>query len=426
MKRLLFLLTIFCVLNLNAQNYLISFTGTGASTTINRIIVENLTTGVTIILNGDDVLQLVTTVGISDISTDGYSNIEIYPNPMTDRATLMVSPPVEGNAVISVYDVAGKQVFKADRYLENCNQEFTLSGFKHGTYIINVSGNNYHLSGKLVSAGTTDKMSIHDKESHKTSSFNKGFESEYKGTSGTVDLEYNPGDILKLTAEADDYATVTTLIPTEDKSLEFKFVSCTDGDGYNYPVVEIGDQTWMAKNLRTVSYRNSELIGTTDPAALDISSEDMPKYVWAYSGLESNVDIYGRLYTWYAVTDSRSVCPIGWHLPTDSEWTALTNYLGGATNAWIKLRESGDAHWMAGTTMNTATNETGFTALPAGDRDEKFGFRNMSLQEAWWSATEHGDTEAWYRLIDFITDYLVQDYMAHTKKDGLSVRCLKD
>jgi uncharacterized protein (TIGR02145 family) len=183
----------------------------------------------------------------------------------------------------------------------------------------------------------------------------------------------------------------------------------------------------MAENLRTLSYRkNSELIGTTKPADLDISGETSPEYQWAYSGIEGNVDVYGRLYTWWAATDNRLICPEGWHLPTDAEWTTLSSYLGGVINAWAKLRETNETHWMAGSTMNTATNETGFTALPGGYRNEKFGFMGMNISGTWWSATQHDTDDAWYRSIDFNTDYFIRDYMAHTKKDGLSVRCIKD
>ena len=82
-----------------------------------------------------------------------------------------------------------------------------------------------------------------------------------------------------------------------------------DIDGNVYITVTIGTQVWMVENLKTTKYRNGDLIGTTTPATKDITNETTPKYQWAYNGNESNVDIYGRLYTWYAVTDSRNICP---------------------------------------------------------------------------------------------------------------------
>ena len=109
-----------------------------------------------------------------------------------------------------------------------------------------------------------------------------------------------------------------------------------------YTTVTIGTQVWMAENLKTTKYSNGDSIGTTSPATLDISIESAPKYQWAYDGNESNVTTHGRLYTWYTVTDSRNVCPIGWHLPTDAEWSTLTTYLGGeGVAANKKLSDTG-------------------------------------------------------------------------------------
>jgi len=146
----------------------------------------------------------------------------------------------------------------------------------------------------------------------------------------------------------------------------------TDVDGNVYTSVTIGTQVWMVENLKTTKYSNGDLIGTTTPATLDISGESTPKYQWAYDGNESNVATYGRLYTWYAVTDIRGVCPIGWHVPTDAEWTTLSIFLGGDNVAGGKLKETGTTHW---TTPNIeATNETDFTALPGGSRSNSGAF----------------------------------------------------
>ena len=88
-------------------------------------------------------------------------------------------------------------------------------------------------------------------------------------------------------------------------------------DGNVYTSVTIGTQVWMVENLKTTKYRNGDLIGTTTPSTLDISAEATPKYQWAYSGDGNNVNTYGRLYTWYAVTDTGNTCPLGWNVPTD-------------------------------------------------------------------------------------------------------------
>jgi uncharacterized protein (TIGR02145 family) len=198
--------------------------------------------------------------------------------------------------------------------------------------------------------------------------------------------------------------------------------SIKDADGNVYTSVTIGTQVWMVENLKTTKYRNGDLIGTTTPATLDISSELAPKYQWAYYGDESNVNAYGRLYTWYAVTDTRNVCPTGWHVPTDAEWTTLTTYLGGDSVAGGKLKETGITHW---TTPNTgATNETGFTALPSGYRYLDGSINNSGLIGFWWSSTEYSATDAYFSFMICYFSTLRRLY--DNKKYGFSVRCLLD
>jgi uncharacterized protein (TIGR02145 family) len=210
------------------------------------------------------------------------------------------------------------------------------------------------------------------------------------------------------------------------EELSFKTYTGTvaDIDGNIYNTETIGTQTWMAENLKTTKYSNGDLIGTTASATLDITSESTPKYQWIYDGNQTNLDTYGRLYTWYAVTDSRSVCPTGWHMPSDPEWGTLINYLGGAS-AGDKLKETGIKHWLSPNTG--ATNESGFTALPSGMRynDGTNGiFKEFGGYGNWWSTTEHSLTDA----NGFGTGYTFDDVYSFTqsKYNAYAVRCLKD
>lgn len=198
--------------------------------------------------------------------------------------------------------------------------------------------------------------------------------------------------------------------------------SITDIDGNVYTIVTIGTQVWMAENLKTTKFRNGDLIGTTAPATLDISSETTAEYQWAYNGDESNVTAYGRLYTRDAVTDSRNVCPTGWHVPSDAEWTALTDYLGGENVAGGKLKETNFTHWLS--PNRDATNETGFTALPDGWRGNYGGFYDIGSRGSWWSSSEYDTDGAWFLGLgsEFGNGYSSNGF----KWFGLSVRCLKD
>ena len=204
----------------------------------------------------------------------------------------------------------------------------------------------------------------------------------------------------------------------------------TDIDGNVYNTVTIGTQVWMKEDLKVTKYRNGDAIDTT--TTVDISGETSPKYQWANDGDESNATTYGRLYTWYAVTDTRGVCPTGWHVPTDAEWTTLTDYLGGESVAGGKMKEAGTTHWSSPNT--SADNSSGFTALPGGDRSsDTFNimgvyigpFFNMGSRGYWWSATgDGGGFGAWTRAL--IYDYSGAFRTSYAIYFGFSVRCVRD
>jgi uncharacterized protein (TIGR02145 family) len=227
--------------------------------------------------------------------------------------------------------------------------------------------------------------------------------------------------------------------------------SVKDIDDNKYGVVRIGTQIWMKENLKTTRYRNGDLIGTTTPATLVIEDESTPKYQWAYNGNESNVAIHSRLYTWYVATDSRNVCPIGWHVPSDAEWTTLTDYLikndygygTGYNGMDIAKSLSAPTGWVADDSLASpgnnqkSNNMTGFTALPSGARLEDGNFYNLGHIGNWWSTTEGGPAfmqglsgiivntpGAMFR--DIYHDYCYVNSYSNNKKYGMSIRCLKD
>jgi uncharacterized protein (TIGR02145 family) len=209
-------------------------------------------------------------------------------------------------------------------------------------------------------------------------------------------------------------------------------ITVNDIDGNTYNIVTLGMQVWMKENLKTTRYSNGDVIGTTTPATLDISSEPFPEYQWAYDGDESNVSVYGRLYTGSAVIDTRNICPLGWHVPSDEEWHMLSltldpNSLGPVLEiesriAGGKLKEAGMLHWIAPNT--DATNESGFTALPSGSRGWNGVFSEIGASSYWWSKTENSITSLWNRKVGAYNRELFGGY--HSKSFGWSVRCIKD
>jgi uncharacterized protein (TIGR02145 family) len=192
-----------------------------------------------------------------------------------------------------------------------------------------------------------------------------------------------------------------------------------DGNRYNY--VSIGNQIWMAENLRVSRYRNGESIAiVTDNTAW--SGLRTGGRSWYNNDSTTYEYPYGNLYNWYAVADNRGICPTGWHVPSDAEWTTLTTYLGGEIVAGGKMKSTGTAYWKY---VNTgATNESGFSVLPGGYRVNVGSFFNISSTAFFWSATELDNNLAWNRHLhnNFGNVNRLYDY----KSDGASVRCLRD
>jgi uncharacterized protein (TIGR02145 family) len=439
MKKTLFLLTMFCAIEANAQNYFISFTGSGAAETVGSVKVENLTAGTSLTVPSGNILSLAIPTGVNSPEDKQSSELNIYPNPSTGNSFFRIYPPAEGDATISVFDINGKSIYQIKRNLERDLQEFRISGLNSGFYMVRVKGNTYQYSGKLVSnAEASGKISI-EKTGNNVPVIDKSSKSdtkdvnETKGAPPVVEMTYTDGDRLKFTGISGIYSTVVTDIPASSKVINFIFVPCTDGDNNNYPVVDIGGQIWMAENLRTTKYNDcsTSIPNVTDEAAW---SELNTGAYSDYNNTPANSTIYGRLYNWYAVDNnettreasngSKNVCPTGWHVPSDAEWTTLTTFLGGESIAGGKLKETGTTHWIV---YNTgATNETGFTALPGGNRGYVGASFDIGTNGSWWGSTEYSSPCcAWSRNMGRgITNVNSIGYLS--KLDGFSVRCLKD
>ena len=186
------------------------------------------------------------------------------------------------------------------------------------------------------------------------------------------------------------------------------------------PTIVIGTQQWMRENLDVLTYRNGDIIPqVTDPTAWAALTTG----AWCYYNNDvANGAIYGKLYNWYAVNDPRGLAPTGWHVPTDDEWTTLSTTLGGDAVAGGKMKVAGTTRW---TTPNTgATNESGFAGLPGGFRSTNGSFYDVGSFGYWWSSTEDYATYAWLRDLLYINGVI--DRASGSKRDGFSVRCLRD
>ena len=193
----------------------------------------------------------------------------------------------------------------------------------------------------------------------------------------------------------------------------------TDIDGNTYNTVQIGDQVWMSENLKTSRYRNGGSIpNVTDNTLWSNSTIGAWSY---YNNDETNNAIYGKLYNWYT-TLGDTLCPTGWGVPTDAEWTTLTDSLGGESVAGGKMKSIGNAYWNDPNTG--AINSSGFTALPGGYRNSDGSFYIIRDYAFFWSATELGFNGAWFRYLNFGNGGV--DRNLNVKSVGASVRCLRD
>ncbi|MFM7590079.1 MAG: fibrobacter succinogenes major paralogous domain-containing protein [Bacteroidota bacterium] len=197
----------------------------------------------------------------------------------------------------------------------------------------------------------------------------------------------------------------------------------TDFDGNVYNTVQIGTQCWTQSNLKVSKYRNGDNI----PTGLSNSVwENTTSGAYAINNNDPVNDVlYGKLYNYYAVTDSRGLCPTGWHVPSDAEWTILENQLGSQSVAGGALKSTATQPTPGGwTSPNTeATNSSGFTALPGGLRDNLGGFSGMPYDGFWWSSSVSWSL-AWFRFLNGNGSYVGRANLNRT--NGFSVRCCRD
>lgn len=189
-------------------------------------------------------------------------------------------------------------------------------------------------------------------------------------------------------------------------------------DSKTYNTALIGSQCWMAQNLN---------IGTMIPGSSEQTNHNsIEKY--CYNNEEANCTVYGGLYKWdnamqWSTNEGvQGICPIGWHIPADGEWTVLTTFLGGEGIAGGKMKETGYVHWAS--PNGGATNISDFTALPGGGRHENGSFYYLTFNGSFWSSSQSVSSSAWQRALDCIGEYIVRNNSL--KFYGWSVRCLKD
>ncbi|HCY77677.1 MAG TPA: hypothetical protein DHV28_17330 [Ignavibacteriales bacterium] len=237
--------------------------------------------------------------------------------------------------------------------------------------------------------------------------------------------QYNTGDRLRFQGTSGKFSTIVMDVPTQSKTISFHFIECTDRDGNNYPVVQIGDQIWMAKNLAYLPKVSPPSEGSyTEPYY----------YVYGYSGEDVNeakaivnYHTYGVLYNWSAALNA---CPNGWHLPTDDEWKQLEMAIGMSQNEVDEVGWRGINEGLKLRTTNgwggkgNGSDDFGFSGLPSGRRRIYGAFDNFEYSSSWWCSNEKDNNLAWYRYLGYHYPFIYR-YISR-KEVGHSIRCIKD
>ncbi|WP_439185856.1 fibrobacter succinogenes major paralogous domain-containing protein [Carboxylicivirga taeanensis] len=218
-----------------------------------------------------------------------------------------------------------------------------------------------------------------------------------------------------------------------DNSKDFDYGTLLDQDGNTYKTITIGEQEWMAENLKTTKYND----GTEIPLIIgdfDWANMTSAGYCWFDNDYESYGETYGAIYNWYVI-ETNKLCPSGWHVPTDSDWKELEKTMG-MTNSEIETergyRGINEGSKLAGKKelwddgeleKNPSFGEAGFLAIPSGIREEAY-FLQPGMSGVWWTATENNVEKAWIRMINFNRSNIWR--MDGSKAGGYSIRCVKD
>ena len=417
-----------------ALNYTISFTGTGASTTIDSVIVQNLTQGTSITVPAGNILNLSDVPTVIEPLDANDETIRIYPTSADGKSIVSFFAKQAGSTQLSVFSIDGRKVAGISIDLQTGSNTFELS-LPKGVFVIQVTGNEYAFTAKMLNpTGTQSKPEIVYTGTEKPSSMNP--QKTKSNIPGITTMTYTAGDRLLYNGISGKYSTIVTDVPTGSKTTNLNFVACKDADGNNYATVTIGTQTWMAENLKTTLYNDSTAIPfITDSTAW--TNQITPGYCWYNNDAATYKNTYGALYNWYSV-NTGTLAPAGWHVAAVADLQTLENYLiangynyDGSTSGDLFAKSlAATTNWIPATGKGTIGNDlsknnrTGFSALPGGCRING-GFYTAGSRSDWWSSTGSGV----YVAIRWELNYNGSDLdwsSGYGKPDGFSVRCVRD
>jgi uncharacterized protein (TIGR02145 family) len=348
----------------------LTFTARGDATTVETVEVENLTRGVSVSLKGTDILVLkepsssVQTVENAII----YTEPKIYPNPAYDNGTMVFDTPQSGMVTITVTDLGGKLMTRADFIVEKGRHAAYIPAMPHGMYVVSVKGAGFNAASKWICLGYnagTGMISLTD-ASNKTLNVNeKQLKNSFASVTTTADdsapdrveMDYEQGDLLRFTGKNGDMTTITYNQPTFSHDITFDLFECIDAAGNSYPIVRVGDYMWMAEDLKYVGSEVATLANSID----DWKNADKSKPVAAYHEYDAGNAEQGAYYNY---AGARAALPSGWDLPLAGDVDGMVNDIGGYDVAGGWLKEMGDnSLW---STAASELDSISFGAQPYG------------------------------------------------------------
>jgi len=419
------LLFVFALTILQAQDYQISFTGIGASTTVDTVHVQNITQGTFLTLNGSDVLHLSGTVGIQQLKTNTDKDLLIYPNPMTFYTNIEFEIPKASMVTIELYDLRGKKVTSIRKDLKEGFHTYNVTGLNRGVYSVSIHSDGFNYSGKIISNNSTSQgASIN--YSSRSSSFN---ETDLKSNKEVISMHYNEGDLLHFRGISGDYVTVVPLIPSSSTTVTFNFIEAVDVDGNHYATITIGTQTWMLENLKTTTYNDGEAIPEwTFGEDWYNGSNPVAHYQWANTDDLNNLyeeelpfDFYGAIYNEVSLASGK-LAPIGWRIPSEQDFIELENYISNDGYSGDEATVLKSPYGWA-PSANNGTDIYGFNGLPNGYVAAGGTATGSQVICSW--ATSDNPTEQTRRIANLFDEPTIL-YFDNGIQLGAGLRCIKE
>ena len=434
---------------LQAQPYDLTFGMQGKNGSPDSVLVENLMKGSNLVLIGADTLRLSIPTAINDI-TDKNLKLKVFPNPLIKNTTIEFYNQQRGNVTVTIFDITGRKIVSQSRNLPQSNVRYMLSGLQQGSYILSIKTTKEYISTVIISsnksANNHPNLSLHGVNHSKIGNTKK---SNLKSTKANADVEtmdFSSGDKLVFKAYFTGATAVDTMIPTSDFELEFGmfYYTLTDYELNTYLAVEIGNQVWMAENLKVTRYPDGNSIPkVTDDAAWKHVKDKSAEAAYCFYANDKD-STFGVLYSWPAAlggkdVDSNSnpsgiqgVCPAGWHLPSMAEWRELRDFI--SLDGYYRKEGKALKSTSAWADDGNGTDDYGFCALPGGQR----GYANWDTDHVlyygsfigkgnnavWWTSTYMAvDAAACIRLVHLSNNI---QFKSDMRSNGFSIRCVRD